>query len=49
MPGQREEEMLPPRELAHDFSAPWLCADNAVSSEFITQLSKTLPSYGGGP
>lgn len=40
MPGQREEEMLPPCELAHDFSAQWLCADSAVFSKFITQLTK---------
>lgn len=40
MPGQRDEEMLPPCGLAHDFSAQWLCADSAVFSKFITQLSK---------
>lgn len=45
MPGQREEEVLPPCELAHDFSAQWLCADNAVFSKFITQL---MPSFVGG-
>lgn len=48
MPGQREEEMLPPWELAHDFSAQWLCADNAVFSKFVTQLSK-ITFFWRGP